>query len=71
MAALRAGSTHEGASLGGAVSLRRRRDLRGEPGTRKRSRLDENLAAATLELTPAELEALEPLAASVLGHRGA
>ncbi|UQA60924.1 aldo/keto reductase [Polyangium aurulentum] len=41
------------------------------PGTRKRSRLDENLAAATLELTPAELEALEPLAAAVLGHRGA
>ena len=39
------------------------------PGTRKRVRLDENVEAATLSLTPAELAALEPLAAAVMGAR--
>ncbi|MFF7632027.1 aldo/keto reductase [Kitasatospora sp. NPDC008050] len=39
------------------------------PGTRKRSRLAENTAAATLLLDAAELAALEPLAAEVAGTR--
>ncbi len=39
------------------------------PGTRKRSRLEENARAATLVLNPAELAVLEPLAAAVLGER--
>lgn len=37
------------------------------PGTRKRSRLEENVAAATLELTAKDLATLEPLAAAVQG----
>ncbi|KQV05585.1 MULTISPECIES: aldo/keto reductase [unclassified Kitasatospora] len=39
------------------------------PGTRKRTRLAENTAAATLHLTPAELAVLEPIAAQVTGNR--
>ncbi|MEQ1889822.1 MAG: aldo/keto reductase [Alphaproteobacteria bacterium] len=39
------------------------------PGTRKRSRLEENAGAASLELSAAELAVLEPLAAAVLGAR--
>ncbi|MFF5715479.1 aldo/keto reductase [Streptomyces buecherae] len=39
------------------------------PGTRKRSRLDENLAAADLTLDAAELAALEPIAGRVAGGR--
>ncbi|WP_405017281.1 aldo/keto reductase [Kitasatospora sp. NBC_00070] len=39
------------------------------PGTRKRTRLAENTAAATLHLTPAELATLEPIAAQVTGNR--
>ncbi|MFG2296944.1 aldo/keto reductase [Streptomyces sp. NPDC048603] len=39
------------------------------PGTRKRSRLAENVAAAGLVLTDAELTALEPLADRVAGTR--
>ncbi|MBC3986070.1 aldo/keto reductase [Streptomyces sp. AC536] len=39
------------------------------PGTRKRSRLDENLAAADLTLDAAELAALEPIASRVTGGR--
>ncbi|MEU3963470.1 aldo/keto reductase [Streptomyces buecherae] len=39
------------------------------PGTRKRSRLDENLAAADLTLDAAELAALEPIAGRVTGGR--
>ncbi|WP_035806010.1 aldo/keto reductase [Kitasatospora mediocidica] len=39
------------------------------PGTRKRSRLTENTAAATLRLTEAELATLEPIAAEVAGNR--
>ncbi|MEV7779030.1 aldo/keto reductase [Kitasatospora sp. NPDC088351] len=39
------------------------------PGTRKRSRLAENTAAATLRLTAEELAALEPVAAKVAGDR--
>ena len=39
------------------------------PGTRKRSRLAENAAAATLRLTEAELAELEPIAAEVQGTR--
>lgn len=39
------------------------------PGTRKRSRLEENVAAATLKLTTEELAELEPIAASVVGTR--
>ncbi|GAA4847516.1 aldo/keto reductase [Kitasatospora terrestris] len=39
------------------------------PGTRKRTRLAENVAAATLALTPDELAALEPIAAKVEGNR--
>ncbi len=39
------------------------------PGTRKRSRLEENARAATLVLSAAELAVLEPLAAAVLGDR--
>jgi aryl-alcohol dehydrogenase-like predicted oxidoreductase len=39
------------------------------PGTRKRTRLAENTAAATLRLTPAELATLEPIAAQVTGTR--
>ncbi len=39
------------------------------PGTRKRTRLAENTAAATLRLTEAELAELEPIAAEVAGTR--
>ncbi len=39
------------------------------PGTRKRSRLEENAGAATLVLSAKELAVLEPLAAAVLGER--
>jgi aryl-alcohol dehydrogenase-like predicted oxidoreductase len=39
------------------------------PGTRKRSRLEENVAAVTLRLTKEELEALEPIASQVAGSR--
>lgn len=39
------------------------------PGTRKRTRLEENACAATLTLSAAELAALEPLAAAVRGDR--
>ncbi|GJF28607.1 aldo/keto reductase [Kitasatospora sp. NE20-6] len=39
------------------------------PGTRKRTRLAENTAAAELVLTPAELAALEPIAGQVTGTR--
>ena len=39
------------------------------PGTRKRSRLEENVRAATLELREDELTTLESLAASVMGKR--
>ena len=39
------------------------------PGTRKRSRLEENAAATRITLTDAELAALEPLAALVAGDR--
>ncbi len=37
------------------------------PGTRKRMRLDENVAAVSIGLTTDEMEALEPLAAAVQG----
>ncbi|MFJ2187977.1 aldo/keto reductase [Kitasatospora sp. NPDC087861] len=39
------------------------------PGTRKRSRLAENTAAATLRLTAGELALLEPVAGEVAGDR--
>ncbi|MER5389061.1 aldo/keto reductase [Saccharopolyspora sp. NPDC002686] len=39
------------------------------PGTRRRTRLDENLGATDLTLTRADLEALEPIAAQVEGTR--
>ncbi len=39
------------------------------PGTRRRSRLVENIAAATLSLTDDELAALEPIADRVCGTR--
>jgi aryl-alcohol dehydrogenase-like predicted oxidoreductase len=39
------------------------------PGTRKRARLDENLDALDLVLTPADLADLEPLASRVAGER--
>ena len=39
------------------------------PGTRKRTRLIENLGATQLTLTDAELAALEPIAAQVVGDR--
>ncbi|MBD0671036.1 aldo/keto reductase [Streptomyces sp. CBMA156] len=39
------------------------------PGTRKRSRLAENAAAATLRLTAEELALLEPVAGRVAGNR--
>ncbi len=39
------------------------------PGTRRRSRLDENLGAAALRLTAEDLAALEPLAGRVAGDR--
>jgi len=39
------------------------------PGTRKRSRVEENVAATRIELTGAELELLEPIAAQVAGPR--
>ncbi len=37
------------------------------PGTRKRSRLVENVAAASMILTAPEMEALAPLASAVQG----
>ncbi|MFC1416364.1 aldo/keto reductase [Streptacidiphilus cavernicola] len=39
------------------------------PGTRKRSRLEENTAATALRLTEEELAALEPIAGQVAGER--
>ncbi|MEU3743678.1 MULTISPECIES: aldo/keto reductase [Streptomyces] len=39
------------------------------PGTRKRSRLEENAAATRIVLTPAELAELEPIAGLVAGDR--
>ncbi|MEU4314078.1 aldo/keto reductase [Nocardia sp. NPDC024068] len=39
------------------------------PGTRRRTRLDENVAAATTELTEAELARLDPIAGQVAGTR--
>lgn len=39
------------------------------PGTRKQSRLEENVAAAKIELTDSELATLAPLAAVVQGER--
>ncbi|WP_037605090.1 aldo/keto reductase [Streptacidiphilus rugosus] len=39
------------------------------PGTRRRSRLEENTAATALTLTPAELATLEPIASQVAGDR--
>jgi aryl-alcohol dehydrogenase-like predicted oxidoreductase len=39
------------------------------PGTRRRTRLEENTAATALILTEAELAALEPIAAQVTGDR--
>ena len=39
------------------------------PGTRKRSRLEENVAATALRLGADELAALEPIAAQVVGDR--
>lgn len=39
------------------------------PGTRKRTRLEENVAAAGLELTADELATLEPIAGQVAGDR--
>ncbi|GGT62269.1 MULTISPECIES: aldo/keto reductase [Streptomyces] len=39
------------------------------PGTRKRSRLEENAAATRITLTEAELAELEPIAAEVTGDR--
>ncbi|MFE5967024.1 aldo/keto reductase [Streptomyces sp. NPDC056463] len=39
------------------------------PGTRKRSRLEENAAATRLKLTASELASLEPIASQVAGDR--
>ncbi|MER7344318.1 aldo/keto reductase [Streptomyces aurantiacus] len=39
------------------------------PGTRKRTRLEENTAATRIELTPTELALLDPIAAQVAGDR--
>ncbi|MFD5276025.1 aldo/keto reductase [Pseudarthrobacter sp. NPDC058362] len=41
------------------------------PGTRKSARIDENLGALALELTPAQLEALDAASAAVVGSRSA
>ncbi len=40
------------------------------PGTRKPSRVEQNVGGAMLALTTAELAALEPLANAVSGDRG-
>ncbi|MDQ0580760.1 aldo/keto reductase [Streptomyces rishiriensis] len=39
------------------------------PGTRKPTRVEENAAATTIELTPSELASLEPIAGEVAGDR--
>jgi aryl-alcohol dehydrogenase-like predicted oxidoreductase len=49
--------------------LSRGEDVVPIPGTRRRSRLDENLGALDLALDAADLAALEPLAAQVAGDR--
>lgn len=41
------------------------------PGTRKRHRIDENLGALALELTPMQLEALDAASDAVVGSRSA
>ncbi|MFJ6079390.1 aldo/keto reductase [Pseudarthrobacter sp. NPDC092419] len=41
------------------------------PGTRKSARIDENLGALALELTPAQLEALDAASDAVVGSRSA
>jgi len=45
------------------------RDIVPIPGTRRRSRLDENLDALTLRLTPADLAELDQLGGMVAGER--
>lgn len=39
------------------------------PGTRKVARLDENLAAASVELTPADLRDIDAATAAIEAHR--
>jgi diketogulonate reductase-like aldo/keto reductase len=41
------------------------------PGTRKRHRIDENLGALALDLTPAQLDALDAASDAVVGSRSA
>ena len=41
------------------------------PGTRKAARIDENLGALALNLTPAQLETLDAAADAVVGSRSA
>jgi aryl-alcohol dehydrogenase-like predicted oxidoreductase len=41
------------------------------PGTRRGARIDENLGALTLQLTAAQLEALDAAAGAVVGSRSA
>jgi aryl-alcohol dehydrogenase-like predicted oxidoreductase len=41
------------------------------PGTRKKDRIDENLGALILELTPTQLEALGEASDAVVGSRSA
>jgi aryl-alcohol dehydrogenase-like predicted oxidoreductase len=41
------------------------------PGTRKRHRIDENLGALALDLTPAHLDALAEASDAVVGSRSA
>ncbi len=47
----------------------RGKDIVAIPGTRRRDRLAENVAALDVTLTPADLEALEPLGDAVTGNR--
>jgi aryl-alcohol dehydrogenase-like predicted oxidoreductase len=65
--AARQGATPAQVAL--AWVLARGEDVVPIPGTRRRSRLDENLGALELALDAADLAALEPLAARVAGDR--
>jgi len=65
--AVRRGATAAQVAL--AWVLARGEDVVPIPGTRRRTRLDENLGALGLVLLPEDLAELEPLAARVAGER--
>jgi aryl-alcohol dehydrogenase-like predicted oxidoreductase len=58
------------AQLALAWLLHQGKDIVPIPGTRRRARIEENAAAASVELTPEELSQIDRLVAGVAGERG-